>query len=228
MKLSALRRYRKRSSRISTMLSSNPVLFILMDLPFVVVTATSLRNAAAICIAMACIHLVTMLVAWLIVSRVRLWLRALVTVVVSTCVMLLAREMVISLFPEVTTSLGMYLYLLSVNGMTLFQANFLDKKAKLGHVMGNALAGVLGFSLIMALVALFREYFGAGMIWGIPVPSALRLSGIRAPFFGFIMVGFLLAFFRYFNKRLAGFRIVEAARRDAIYGESGASKRDYL
>ncbi len=62
-------------------------------------------------------------------------------------------------------------------------------------------------------VSFLREYFGNGTLWGIKVPSFVKMEGLRFPFFGFIMVGFLLAMYRFLNKKLATFVILEKARK---------------
>jgi hypothetical protein len=64
----------------------------------------------------------------------------------------------------------------------------------------------------MFALSAVREYFGTGALWGVPFASAYRLSGIQLPLAGFVLLGFLIAFMRFFNRRLMGFLISENYR----------------
>lgn len=217
MKFSRIKKYRKKHSLLSALLIRNPVLVMGLDLPFVIAGAVSLKNAAAMSIQMLMIHMVTMLAGMLTCRALPYWLRVLVNTCVSTGMMMAARALVVPLFPGVTNSLGMYLYLMAVNGMTVLLSSSIDKRAKLWPVITGALGNVAGFSLVAFLIALLREYMGSGTIWGVAVPVPLKLDGLLIPFFGFILTGFLLAGARFLNKRLLAFVMLEAARKDTRY-----------
>jgi hypothetical protein len=67
---------------------------------------------------------------------------------------------------------------------------------------------VLAFIAAMFALSAFREYFGVGALWGIPIADfSYRLSGVSVPFAGFILLGFYIAFLRFSNRRLMGFLI---------------------
>jgi Na+-transporting NADH:ubiquinone oxidoreductase subunit NqrD len=122
-----------------------------------------------------------------------------------------------ALYPAIVDSLGIYIYLMAVNGLTLTQTRALEDKAKPLPVLRKAISNVLGFSAIMFLLSLFREYWGSGTLWGVPVPAPVQLPGVLVPFFGFILVGFLLAATNLINKKLLGLAIRESALREARF-----------
>ena len=217
MKYSRIRRYRKRSRFLDPLLFKSPILVLGLDLPFMIVASVSLRNAAAMSIELFLIHTVTMLFAMHSCRAYPPWLRAMLNAGVSTLVMVAARMLLINLFPGILNSLGMYIYLMALNGMTQLQANFLDKRAKLLPVLGSSVMNALGFAVSAFAVSLVRELFGNGTLWGVAVPISLKLSGLLLPFFGFILVGFLLAIVKYLRKRWQGLLLIEAVRRDAHY-----------
>lgn len=219
MQLSTVRKYRKRYKLFDTLLAKNPVLVQGLDLPFVIAAAFTLKNAVGISIMIFIIHIGTMLAAMLTVRYLPRRVRPVINVAVSTLLMLIGRAWVSQLFPNIINSVGMYVYLTSVNGMTIYSSNAVSKNAKLGSVFSTACLSALAFSMIMVLVSLVREYFGNGTLWGLSIPSPVALSGISMRFFGFIFVGFMLAAAKYFNKKLLAFRVLDAARKDAAYTE---------
>lgn len=186
----------------SEVLSSNPILAFGLDLPFIIVSAINLRSAVALSIEMLFIHVVTMICAYFIASKVAVWQRVFVTSIVSVIMMLISRALVLTLIPDIENFVGIYLYLISVNAVTLIQANFLSSNSKLRTVVKNAFFNVLAFAVCMSLVSIIREFLGNGTIWGIPISPFGKLSGIQAPFFGFIIVGFMIAFIKLINYKI--------------------------
>lgn len=188
------------------------------DLPFLIATSTSLKNAAAMSIEMAGIHLVTMAVSVIFARKLPLWVRSVITTVVAAGMMMLTRELLFYLFrDDITNSLGMYIYLLAVNGLTLFQSLSLTPRSKLVPVMKKEAFHVLAFVLTMFVLSFIREYFGYGTLWGVEVATKYKLSGLAIPFTGFILMGFFLAFIRFFNHKLLGILIEESHRRESMY-----------
>lgn len=188
-----------------------------LDLPFIVVAATSLRNAAAMSLELLIIHVVTMLMAALFCRRLSRPARLPVSVAVSAVAMVGARILLRYLFRGIGNSLGMYIYLMAINGMTHLQVYRMDKKARPWRVLTGSLWDVAGFSAMALAVAALREFFGNGTLWGVEMPVKIVYSGMTIPFFGFILVAFLMAFLRYCTKRLTGAAMMEAARREAHY-----------
>ena len=188
-----------------------------LDLPFLIVTSISLQAAAAISIELFFIHMGTVLCALALCRFLPKWTRPIAYVTVATLIMLIVSVFLNRHFPVITDTLGMYIYLMAVNGMTFSMAMSVEKEDKLYPVLCRALKGAVGFVLAMFLISLVREYFGSGSLWGNPVPHLLRMDGLLVPFFGFLLVGFLLAGARFLNKKLLAFVLVEHARSEAVF-----------
>lgn len=214
MKISQIRKYRKKYKLLPRMTFDNPLLILGLDLPFIVVAANSVKNAVAFSIQMFMIHIVTMLVAYAVAKKLKVWQRVFVTTTIATGMMLASSYLVIRLIPNIMNSSGMYIYLMGVNGVTIFQANFLSKKASFESVVKTSFLNATIFSGAMLAVSLVREYLSNGTVYGIQLPYLVKLTGVAAPFFGFIMVGFLLAVSRTMTKSFAHFRILENVRKD--------------
>lgn len=220
------RKYRKRKKFLNQFLMKNPVLILGLDLPFVIVCGTTLKNAVAMSVELLIIHMVTMLAALITVRTLPLWSRVLVNMGVATIMMTLARAIITTMFPDISNYVGMYIYLMAVNGLTFYQSTYIKKAEHPVRVLRSAFLNVLAFSLTIFCVAFFRELIGNGTLWGTSMQLSFKFSGIAMPFAGFIIMGFLLAFVKQFNKLLSLFTISESIRSDQKYTEivSGAEE----
>ncbi len=217
MELSKVRRYRKRHKLIAALFSQSPVLIIGLNLPFLIATSVSLRSAAALSLELLVVHMGTMAVALLAARYCPRVVRPVINVATSTLLMMVARLWLTVFFRGVVDALGIYIYLMAVNGMTLTQTNALTKDSHPLPVLRGAFLNVAGFSVLMFVISFFREYLGSGTLWGNPVAVFLRLPGVLVPFFGFIVVGFLLAGAKVLNKKLLGLALRERALREARF-----------
>ena len=59
---------------------------------------------------------------------------------------------------------------------------------------------ILGFSMVVCIIGLLREYLAQGTIWGIVVGLPL-IPALSLPFMGFILVGLLAALLRAVNHK---------------------------
>ncbi len=218
LELAKMRRYRRGGRTLRRLLlGGNPALVIGLNLPFLVVASVSLRAAAAVTLELLLVHMGTLAV-MLTVRRAQGGAVRLATqVAVSTLLTVWARLLVIRLFGSAAGTLGMFLYLMAVNGMTLTGGAAIGARHKPGRVLVGGLLQVGGFALAIALLALAREYAGYNTLWGVPLPATFRLSGVTAPFFGLILAGFLLGAGRFAGKAVAGARMRERARREARF-----------
>jgi len=219
LKPSEIKRYRKNNKLLGSQVWKNPVSRLGMDLPFLVVTSISLRAAAAISIQMAMVHLGTVVAAILLCRVLPRWSRPLVYPAVSTAIMLVAWVWLSSVFPVVTGMMGMYIYLMAVNSMTFAAAMSIEREDKIYPVALRAVKCLAGFVVLIFAVSLVREYFGSGAVWSRTVPHIISLDGLHVPFFGFILLGFLLAGLRAGGKVVQAAALTEQERRDAVYME---------
>ncbi len=217
MKVSTGKRYKITHRTLNAIFISNPALVLGFDLPFLIATSTSLKNAVALTIEMLGIHLVTMMVSVVFARKLPLWVRSIITTFVAAGMMMLLREVIMIMFTDIANSLGMYLYLLAVNGLTLFQSLSLTPRSRLLPVLKTEMFHLLAFVLTLFTLSFLREYFGNGTLWGIAMTNQYKLSGLAIPFMGFIMLGFLIAIVRFFNHKLLGFAIDESYRRERRY-----------
>jgi len=200
----------------------SPIILLSITLPFVIATAISLRAAAAMSLEFALIHFVSAAVVVFAAGKLEYWKRAILSVGTATLVMMAARYWISIIMPDVYDNFRTYLYVMALGGMALLLEertgkNEREKPAKdrLAGALRDFLRHTAVFALMMFAVALPREYFGSGTIWGAPVPIVFRLPGVLIPFFGFIYVGFFLAVLRSISKRLTYMAVLADRRREA-------------
>lgn len=210
MKISAGKRYKKIHRSLNAIFISNPALILGFAMPFLIATSTSLKNAVAMSVEMLCLHIATMMFAVVFTRKLPAVPRAAITAAVATLVMMLTRELIIIMFGNLANSLGTYIYLLPVNGLTMFQSLSLSKHSRPLPVLRRELYHVLAFVLTIFSLSLMREYFGGSTLWGVPVSAPFKLGGLLIPFSGFILLGFLMAFIKFFNHKFFAVAINES------------------
>lgn len=198
----------------------NPIMILGICLPFAIATATSLKYAAAMSMEFIAINIVASVVSVLLANKLPYWVRAAVNVGVATLVMMVARSFIASIMPDISNYLGTYIYLLALSGRALLEASEITPKrrVRLGTAMIRALRSAFAhsavFVFLMLSLALPREYFGSGTIWGQSFSAPIRLNGMLMPFYGFISAGFLIAFLRFIYRGINIFGVKEAEREE--------------
>ena len=217
MNLSAARKYRKSHRFWRDLFTDNPALILGVELPFVIVCAYLLRNAVALSVMMLIIHMVTVTIGRMFTLNLPMWKRSAINVTVSTVMMLVSREIVILMFSTtIMNSVGIYLYLMAVNGLTLIQSTYREGPRSFAPIVARSFIEVVAFAGLMLVISFVREYLGNGTLWGIPMPIPFRQTGILYPFYGFIFTGFLLAFMRRINKLMLAMRINASERKNDL------------
>ena len=92
-------------------------------------------------------------------------------------------------------SLGLFLALIAVNCIVFARAEIFASKNKLTDSIFDALGAGAGFTLALLAIAIFREFFGLGTIFGIEVPviSNFNISILSMAPGGFVAFGLIVA-----------------------------------
>ena len=221
MEPNSVRKQRKKRSKslfsLNFLIKRNPSILLGISLPFVITTAISLKAVVAITLEMLIINLTAALVIACTAKITALWPRVLISVGTSTGVMILVRFLIRGLFPETFNHLGAYIYLMGLNSIMLLLSAPLAREASrsLFLLLRRVVFHTFAFGILMFLVALPREYMGNGTLWEQPIPIVFRLPGVLLPFFGFIAAGLVLAAVKFLSKKLAYWRGIENARKQA-------------
>lgn len=185
------------------LLTNNPVLVQLLGLCSVLAVSTTMVNAVGMGVAatlvLICSNLLISLLRRFIPQQVRI---AAYIVVISgfvTAVQLLIK----AYFPAIDKSLGIFIPLIVVNCIVLARAEaFASKNGPLASVLDGLFMGA-GYTAALLSVALVRELFGSGSVFGVKVfgnsyPGVLMLT---MPAGAFICLACVVAAVRHFTAR---------------------------
>lgn len=101
--------------------------------------------------------------------------------------------------PELRERAGIYLSLMAASSVVALRCEKCAVNQKLHISFLDALANGVGTSLVLLASGLVRGLLGSGMIGDWQVFSAPPLRGLAMPFGGFIVLGFLAAFLKWFS-----------------------------
>lgn len=172
----------------------NPVLALGLGVPFAVICTTTLKNAAALSVAMIFTTVPVYLTASLAGKYIPQWLRIVVYSLLGAAALIPARILAYQINPTLDDSLGIYFALMAVNPALLIPA--LSRRIteeKPWFALLHALCCSLGFAGVLFGIALIREPLGSGTFWGHLVTAPVRLSPIQYSFGGFLLLGYFAA-----------------------------------
>lgn len=168
-----------------------------LALPLVISASYSLQAAACVLIAMTVVTVPMILLASLVGKYIPALVRTPLYALCSMLLLVLLEPMLIKYFPAVLDSLGVYFPIIAVNTLMLY---FCEKKSLWGHplrALATAVLELLGFAAVLGMVAVVRELFGSGMLWGVTIPAVTwKMNALLIPFGGLMVAAFLAAAFR--------------------------------
>lgn len=95
----------------------------------------------------------------------------------------------------------LYLPLLSVNSFIVLHSELHFYHYRRSRMLGVLLAHAAGFTLAACMIGVIREILAYGTIFGYAVDMPLVMSGIGAPWAGFILIGLLAAAHRHIFRK---------------------------
>ncbi len=170
-------------------------------IPFLAVVCTTLKNGVAMSLVVFMVLIPAAFLCFALRCRLNVppWPTALLCTLVSLIIATLSTYVIRIIAPEITDSLGIYLYLTAAFGVVA--AVFRGREVR---SPGSAGLWALQYAGVFALCAVFisavREILAYGQIWGMPLGMSYILEGAKMPFFGFILAGLLLAFSEYIRR----------------------------
>ena len=133
--------------------------------------------------------------------------------------------------PELRERAGVYLALMAASSVVALRCEKCAVKQKLHVSFLDALANGVGASLVLLVSGLVRGLLGSGMIGDWQVFSEPPLRGLSMPFGGFIVLGFMAAFLKWFSgmfleqEAQMAFGIQRAAKRKAPTAVESVSEK---
>lgn len=221
MNLNPIRKFHKLMLLTTGIIKGNPVLSLGMALPFAVIASTTLKSGVLMSVVM-CIAIVPAVVVCSLSDKyIPGWLKLPFGCAISLCSITAFINYIRPEHPVIVQGLGVYIPLAAFN-MILIESINAGGENKALSVIWLAAKMCIGFALVMCSLSAVRELMVYRTVWGIEMPFAkLAISGAGLPCFGFILLGFFAAFFRWIGRLYMQFiysRVHESSERkgDAV------------
>ena len=197
-------------------LSENPLLIALLGLYPVAAACHTLKNALELSVMLAVLIPPAAVLFCCVGGRIPLWLRPAAVLACSAVLYLPAAGLMELIFPGAVNELGIFAGLMVCNSMMLSRLTEYAPGHSGREVAADAAGCALGYCLMMCLTAAIREFIRLGGVWNDKGASFFGVTGksTLAPFFGFLLVGFLAALAQHINLRREE-RAARVRRREA-------------
>lgn len=180
----------------------NPVLVGALGLYPVVAGGYNMRNAVELSLLFLFLLLPLTLLYCLIGEMMAIWLRPGLVLTASAVLYLPAAWLTDKLIPGSVTALGMFAGLMICNSVILSRANDYAPSHIGWAVAADALGCSVGFTAVICLSAVVREFWIKGSLWHTNMGVyGTADSGVSLPFFGFILLGFFAAFVKWASEK---------------------------
>ncbi len=193
------------------LLTKNPVLVQLLGMCSVLAITTSLFNGLgmglSVTIILICSNVLISALRKVIPAEIRI---AAYIVIIAGFVTVV--DLVLQAFlPELAQSLGVFIPLIVVNCIILGRAEaFASKNTVLASLVDGLCQGI-GYTVALVCMCVIRELLGSGTFGGgilnggegiRIIPEGYPAMMMVMPVGGFLTLGFVIAFFQWFNKKL--------------------------
>jgi len=210
----------------SALFRRNPVLTVGLLVGPLVAAATTLKAAAALSIAVFVIVLPSVVLAKLLQNLLPTWLIAAVSILCSASLSFLAHFLITPISPLIFDAIGIYLPVLIITPVSFVGPghDHFASRSKRWCILEALFVGI-GFSLVAGILGALRELLSSSSLWGIPIAVLPSFRAANTVFAGFILLGFLSAFFRSLaitEKKMAAFfrrRKAEKLARNRVFRE---------
>ena len=205
------------------LITNNPVLVQLIGMCATMAITTTLFNGVgmglSVLIILTCCNVVISAIRKIIPGEIRLAIFVVVIAGFVTIVDLLLQAFI----PALSAALGVFIPLIVVNCIIIGRAEAFCQKMPVGPCFFDGIFQGLGYTCVLVLMCVFREFVGSGRFGGglIDIANGFRLTidgtggGIQLfpeefgaaimnlPFGGFLTLGLLLAAMQYILKKSA-------------------------
>lgn len=210
MKLSVARKYRHILRKSDGIFYRNPLLTLGLALPLVVIPSYGLMGACAVSLAMLICFIPSVVAASLIGNRLPVWLRVVFYPLLSCLLLIPAQSLVQYISPLIFDTLGVYFSLICVNSLLAYSVEKACRQKPLA-AFAFAFRLWLGPSIVALLCGVLRELAASGSLWGVVIFKDLpHLPFAQMAMGGFILLGFLAAFFRLIHRLILLFTLKAA------------------
>ena len=186
------------------LLLQNPVLVQVVGLCPAVAAAADLYVSALLSAVVTGLLLVSECIACLMLKKVPRRIRVAIYFVIGLLVCAETAFFLEQNAPELRERAGVYLPLMAASSLVALRCEKIAVKQKLRVAFLDALANGIGMSIVLLLSGFLRGLLGSGQIGDLVVFRDPPLAGLALPFGGFLILGFMAAFLKWFSSVALG------------------------
>ncbi|MBP0990128.1 MAG: hypothetical protein J5874_02995 [Oscillospiraceae bacterium] len=189
---SVLRISRRLTVSVGNLFFKNPILVGGIILSPVISAVTTFRSGVAISIAVIIICIPSIIISELSSKYAPFWVSAIIGALVSALMSVPAYKMISPLSPDIFDNIGIYFPIIMLSS---FSSAFTHNRKRRIFIWSvtDVVCAVCGFAFFAILIGSIREILAYGTFNGKLLGIEFKMSGVAMPFFGFILVGFILA-----------------------------------
>lgn len=176
----------------------NPVLVQAVGLCPVIAMATTLKGAALLALVATVTITLSEFIASAFLKVIPRWVRTGIYIIMGGGIVTPFMVLLERVNPELFGSLGIYLPIMAVNSLLVLRCERFGVKLKPLAALTDGFTASVGYSAVLILVGILREFLGSGSIAGFKLFKNMAIPGLLLPFGGFLMIGFAAAALRAF------------------------------
>ena len=173
----------------------NPVLTQIIGICPIVAISDSFKNGLVIALSMTALLIINESFTSLLLKNTPRWIRLCFYTLISALAILLIVPLSSLFFEETEKGLGIYLYLLCANALTVIRCEKFSTKTNVRNSVVDAFACGIGYGFIALTVGAVRELLNYGTLFS--DTAAERFPVVNTPFFALLILGFLSAIHRF-------------------------------
>lgn len=177
----------------------NPIFRIMLGLCPALAITNSLQNAigmgAAVTFVLFCTNIIISMIRKGVPQKIRIYIYIIIIAIFVTITDLTMQAFT----PTLSKALGIFVPLMVVNCIIMDRTEAFASKNGVWLSLLNGLGIGIGFTFALTLIAIIRELFGAGKLWGIPLfgSSFEPMLILILPPGAFITLGLFIGFFNW-------------------------------
>ena len=189
------------------MILQNPVLVQVVGLCPAVAAAADLYVSGLLSALVTGLLLVSECIACLLLKKIPRRIRVAIYFVLGLLVCAEAAFFLEQNAPELRERAGVYLPLMAASSLVALRCEKIAVKQKLRVAFLDAFANGIGFSTVLLLSGFLRGLLGSGRIGDLILFRNPPLAGLALPFGGFLILGFMAAFLKWFSSVALGQKV---------------------
>lgn len=162
---------------LDPLFNNNPIALQILGICSALAVTSSMKVSFVMCIALTTVAAFSNLFVSLIRNQIPSSIRIIVQMTIIASLVIVVDQILKAVAYEISKQLSVFVGLIITNCIVMGRAEaFAMKNPPLPSLL-DGLGNGLGYSLILMVVALFRELFGSGTIWGVVILPSTTNGG---------------------------------------------------